>query len=509
MDEKTPEPGKTYHAETSYARDRMQGHALDWENQPVPYKDYPAAASTPLPTDVRPPKGYLWELETYDRNNTPDAPFGLQQLAAVCALTHSFTARRSIQGQTFLYRSVASAGALYPAELYLAAHRIGGLEAGLYYYDIREFALKSLPFEMRTDDFSGQDTTDEDRHAVATFFITGIFFRSAWKYRNRALRYVLLDAGHLLENLRNALMLMGLDFQIDYDFDDPALNRLLDLNAKREAVFISITLYGDQNSKPAARQQTTAHPVLNESVASTTDQVSTHEVFYKEIERMQRAGLALPEKALPVEEDLQVTETRPTEWLALPPYDRMVPELAYDEALMQRRSKRNFIDQPIPEQKAGNLLQLLGGAWGRARGSTTGLQVGFLAGAGMELGEGFYLLDCLKQKVGCVRAGIFTGPMASVCLDQQWLRNAGLHFLFMINLKALDQNWGARGYRYAMLEAGRLGQCLYLGATALGLGCCGIGALYDEEARALLGLNADSALLYLVAVGQVRGAKRK
>ena len=67
-----------------------------------------------------------------------------------------------------------------------------------------------------------------------------------------------------------------------------------------------------------------------------------------------------------------------------------------------------------------------------------------------------------------------------------------------------DRTWGPRGYRYAMLAAGRLGQTIYLGATALGLGCCGIGALYDEEARQLLGLNKKAALLYLVAAGPVK-----
>ena len=55
-----------------------------------------------------------------------------------------------------------------------------------------------------------------------------------------------------------------------------------------------------------------------------------------------------------------------------------------------------------------------------------------------------------------------------------------------------------------MLEAGRLGKAIYLGATSLGLGSCGIGALYDWEARELLGLNNESFLLYLVAAGLVK-----
>jgi nitroreductase len=53
-----------------------------------------------------------------------------------------------------------------------------------------------------------------------------------------------------------------------------------------------------------------------------------------------------------------------------------------------------------------------------------------------------------------------------------------------------------------MLNAGRLGQGLYLAATAMGLGCCGVGAFYDGEAAELLGLGAEGSLLYLVALGK-------
>jgi nitroreductase len=55
-----------------------------------------------------------------------------------------------------------------------------------------------------------------------------------------------------------------------------------------------------------------------------------------------------------------------------------------------------------------------------------------------------------------------------------------------------------------MLTAGRLGQRIYLSAAAMRLGCCGIGAFYDDEAARMLGLNDQSHLLYLVAVGPLR-----
>jgi nitroreductase len=82
-----------------------------------------------------------------------------------------------------------------------------------------------------------------------------------------------------------------------------------------------------------------------------------------------------------------------------------------------------------------------------------------------------------------------------------WLKNAALHLVFMTDLAALGRAWGPRGYRYAMIEAGRLGQQAYLAATALGWGACGIGAIYDREAAELLDMTVDGALLYLVGAG--------
>ncbi len=55
-----------------------------------------------------------------------------------------------------------------------------------------------------------------------------------------------------------------------------------------------------------------------------------------------------------------------------------------------------------------------------------------------------------------------------------------------------------------MMMAGGMGERLYLTASALGLGCCGIGAFYDREASGLLDLNNKSRVLYVVAVGPVK-----
>jgi nitroreductase len=129
---------------------------------------------------------------------------------------------------------------------------------------------------------------------------------------------------------------------------------------------------------------------------------------------------------------------------------------------------------------------------------------GFLVGEAEDMEPGLYLLDRKRESWALVSAGPSMVRSASICLNQSWLVNAGVHFLFLANLDVLEKTWGPRGYRYAMLTAGRLGQRLYVAAEAMGMGCCGIGALYDSEAVEMLGLNRHSRLLYLVAVGAIK-----
>ena len=191
--------------------------------------------------------------------------------------------------------------------------------------------------------------------------------------------------------------------------------------------------------------------------------------------------------------------TRPSSW----------PEvIIYPDALFKRRSRRNFVKGPIRRDCMTALLDAL---CVRDIADTAGESMydrsvctGFLAGNVEDMAPGFYLLDTLRESVGLVASGLFMGKMAHICLDQAWLTNAAIHFLFLTNLDILDRTWGARGYRHAMMTSGRMGERLYIAATAMGLGCCGIGAFYDDEAAELIGLNEDSRLLYLVGVGPVK-----
>ena len=72
--------------------------------------------------------------------------------------------------------------------------------------------------------------------ANAVFIWTAVFPRSKWKYKQRAYRYVYLDAGHIAENLALAAVALGLgSCQIAALYDEE-VNALLAIDGVDESV---------------------------------------------------------------------------------------------------------------------------------------------------------------------------------------------------------------------------------------------------------------------------------
>jgi SagB-type dehydrogenase family enzyme len=521
-DESMINSGKDYHFATSYDRYGMKGHRLDWPNQPRVYKTYDGIDPIPLPEVSQFPETSLWTLTKKQTQTGSGTALNLERLSQIFTLSFSLTAKSRQSGYEFYYRSVASAGALYPNELYLGAYAVDGLDAGIYHYGIHNRMLSPLrsgTFGRVTAKAVAEPEVDE---ISACFFITGIFFRSAWKYRARAFRYVLLDAGHLLENLLLALKALRLPFSVHYDFDDRQVGKLLGLDGKREACLVCVMVrgksatFGDQaaTSVPVSNNESAPFSHSKERVGALPEHfqeasgVSGREISYDEILSCYQAGIPLTRSEDIAPELIQKLGVVPDAWEDLSPCELEEATMTYPQVVFRRRSKRNYVDQDISRKKYLGLLDLVIDASYQdlplKHRYSSALTIGYLAGNIEDTTPGFYLLDSSHRKTGLVSKGYLTYKMASVCLDQNWLRSACNHFLFMTNLQQIDRTLGPRSYRYAMLTAGRIGQTIYLGATALGLGCCGIGALYDGEARDLLGLNQESALLYLVAVGPVK-----
>jgi SagB-type dehydrogenase family enzyme len=497
-----------YHCRTAYDRHGMSGHGLDWGNQPDVFKTYTGLETISLPEPTVLPTDNFSVLVERDLTDSPPPEVDHDCLALILRLTHSLTAKARYGGTDFYYRSVASAGALYPFELYVGLSNVVGLDKGLYHHSVANQELTLLAAGNVNFALAGAVKTRRDAPPTLVFFLTSIFYRSSWKYRDRAYRYHLLDTGHLAENLALALTAMRVPFEVHYDFADESVNNLLGVDPTREACLAVVCAWG-KSSGPSESVDLTKP----ESDLAAASRVAAREVDYPFIREVHSASSVMVE---PRTEPPHIHETLgpiPAEERKISRSRKWPEVMNYAEAVLKRRSMRNFVrDELASDCMAALLTSLCSDLGAQGHSKPTGsdvVSVGLLAGNVEGIEAGFYLLDRQNESISPVCRGDMVDRMAHVCLDQSWLANCAVHFLFLTNFALVEQSRGLRGYRHAMLSAGRLGQRIYVAATSMRLGCCGIGAFYDNEAAELLGLNGQSRLLYLVAVGPVKKWSRK
>lgn len=235
--------GERFHEETKYTPQNLGEHTLDWNNQPGPFKDHSQGlAVMALPDPGIKGSGNLWEHLHRRRSRRMYAartPLDLETLAALLWATQGVTAR---YGPT-LFRTAPSAGGLYPVETYLSVRLVEGLQAGIYHFRPHRFDLEML----RQGDFSpmvaqaalGQNIAAE---AQVTFIWSAVIARSTWKYRQRAYRYIYIDAGHIAQNLYLAGEALGLGVCAVGAFFDDLVNELIGVDGREEFVIYLATV---------------------------------------------------------------------------------------------------------------------------------------------------------------------------------------------------------------------------------------------------------------------------
>ncbi len=141
-------------------------------------------------------------------------------------------------------RSYASAGALFPVEIYLLAFRVAGLETDMaYHLNLRINALEALwtmPDEWERADLVSPDLTD----CGAAIVLTSVLPRSAAKYGEKAYAFSYIEAGLILQNL--TLASSGLDIGACPvgGFIDDAVSDVLDLPA--DEIPLSVLAVGNR-----------------------------------------------------------------------------------------------------------------------------------------------------------------------------------------------------------------------------------------------------------------------
>lgn len=88
---------------------------------------------------------------------------------------------------------------------------------------------------------------------------------------------------------------------------------------------------------------------------------------------------------------------------------------------------------------------------------------------------------------------------------QTWSQKANVVFYWAANIYRCEWRYGIYAHRPALIDAGHVGQNLYLACTALGIGCCGVASFIHEKCCDLLGIDGkDEFVVYTAPVGTIR-----
>lgn len=209
----------------------------------------PPPIEKPIPPEAEPldlPKSRRWEdipalelvtairLRRSQRNYT-HTPLTLEEISFLLWATQGVSRRL---GPGNALRTVPSAGCRHALETYLCILNVKELEPGIYRYLplehqlLFEFSEKDLP-EKIVDASLGQTFLGR---SAAVFIWAAIPYRMEWRYDQAAHRVILIDAGHICQNLYLACESIGAGTCAVAAYHQEKIDHLLRLDGKNEFV---------------------------------------------------------------------------------------------------------------------------------------------------------------------------------------------------------------------------------------------------------------------------------
>lgn len=192
--------------------------------------------------------------------------------------------------------------------------------------------------------------------------------------------------------------------------------------------------------------------------------------------------------------------------------------VSIEEVIKKRRSCRNFRGNFIPYSKLSKILSLSYGSTGmiflryvgdyyylKSAPSAGGLYscgIYVIANKIQGLPEGVYYFNSEKLQLELIRKGSYWKNFLDTLCEQDYVQKASCALIISGDFFKIKWKYGERGYRYIFLDAGHIGENVYLTATALNLGVIGICGFYDDLLNAILRIDGyKEAILYVLVLG--------
>lgn len=187
--------------------------------------------------------------------------------------------------------------------------------------------------------------------------------------------------------------------------------------------------------------------------------------------------------------------------------------LPTEEAILRRRSTRAYSGTTLTLPDLSRLLFCMGGIsserWGHvlrtapSSGALYPIEIYVAVHDVAGLEPGLYHYAVQQHGLEQLQRADLREAVVQQGLMQQFLGQANLVIFLTVIFQRMRWKYQDRTYRYGLIEAGHLGQNLYLAATSIGLGVCGVGAFMDDEINRMLGVDGiEEAAIYMLAVGK-------
>src|SRR6185436_17535758 len=378
----------------------------------------------------------------------PARPLDAAQLGRVLFLGAGVVRTKPWHGRDFLFRASGSAGGRFPLEVYASTRGVDGVPDGVHWYDGAEHALVQV----------GPAAEGE----VTTLVVTGVPWRTGWRYAERGWRHMYWDAGTLLSQLSAAVASAGSAPRVRSLFPDAAVRELVSADGVHEQP-VALLSFGD------------GAPVIGTTGAATPGELPLVELPL--CTAAQRAG---------ERDDLGAPWPEPT--LSDAPASGSV------DVVVRRRGSQRLMDRSLTLPRTSLECPMAA--------AMRGVDVPhWVVVHGVDdVASGIYRWPDLSRPR---RTGDLRDELERICLDQTLAADAAYVVIGAAPLSALDD----RSYREAQLAAGVVEGRLHLAAYASGASATGMTFL-DSEVPALLGEPDDLATLLFTCVGVPEYASR-
>ena len=415
-----------FHKKTdhSYISIRKNANFLDWRTQPKNFKTYPHFQQR-------------FKISDYEE---------LKDLNLIGGITFE----KEYPEGTYYLRTNPSAGALYPCEIYLQLRGIKGLISGIYHYE----PLKATLCLLQEIDGDGVEFYLQDKHKQKgiIFLVSSIYFRSSWKYRDRSIRYILLDAGHQLGAIYAANYIMSKKLDVEFDFDKLELNDVFGFRA--DEMFICLASATEKTEKETKKLRQKL-PFVN-----GCDFLETNEF----IEDSYKKSIDNKSDKL---QNMNFLENIPVEMLK--------------DTILKRRSIRAFREQNITKDEFDFIIKDI-----FKFAVENKIDIFYTVHRVEGLQQGLYHHEKLLSQAD------FSQKSRYLALEQNIGGQSAVTFYFTSN--------DTIAYQKVNILSGFIAHMIYLKSELKEVGCTGIGAYYDEETKDFLGTKNN--ILYLLAIGR-------